>query len=118
MDDPKLSVAAAILLALVTALTPASVGAQSLSVHTPIPFAAYDRDADGFISRAEFAAFAAQHTAADAGQPQDAGGLTFQALDGNRDGRLSAAEYRAGLRASPLRPGSGGDHEMENEMGK
>jgi len=127
MDDPELSVAAAVLLALASALTPAGVGAQPLPEHRSIPFAAYDRNGDGFIDAAEFAALRAQPAPAPgtSGQPQSSDGLDFHTLDGNGDGRLSAAEYRVGRRTQSARRRTTrrrleleNSEEMQLEMGK
>jgi len=109
------------LTAISIAMIPVVARGQTPPVHAPLPFAAYDRDGDGFISEAEFTAV----TQATSNRSDAAGVLDFLALDRDGDRRVSASEYRAALqartdrrRALRLRPAPESDEDMESEMGK
>ena len=98
-------------LALLAAALSAGVAAQPAPMRGPAPFSAYDSNADGVVTPAEFAAFRAARQAAQAaaGMPMygAATAPSFEALDVDRDGTLSPAELQAGQRGPGMGPGAG-----------
>lgn len=74
--------------------------AGALDPAIPQTYSVHDLDRDGYLSREEYAALRARHQARrdHAGPPQRAPLLDFDALDSNRDDRISEEELLETLR--------------------
>ena len=89
----------------------------------PVPFAAYDTDADGFITQAEFDAVRSARAAMQQASGRPAQGMgnapTFQMLDVNADNRLTADELAIGQRVQMgAGQGRGNGQGMRNTQAK
>jgi|WetSurSiteA1Bulk_404760.scaffolds.fasta_scaffold27456_2 hypothetical protein len=71
----------------------------------PPTFSVHDRDRDGFLDRTEFEQLRTDCRAARANRGRGACALTFEALDGNHDGRIDEQEVLTAVQ----RPGGGPD---------
>ena len=92
-----------LLLALVGTSLPVSADSVSVPARGPIPFEAFDRDADGQVSQQEFDLTRGERMAAKgaAGMPMRgvASAPHFSTLDTDGDGVLNAAELAEGQQA-------------------
>ncbi|MGK2927815.1 MAG: EF-hand domain-containing protein [Lysobacterales bacterium] len=107
-----------------TALPLAAHAGQGMQ-HKPPPFAAMDKDSDGFVSEEEFNSHRAERQAAmaEAGKPMKgmATAPTFADIDTDSDGKLSEAELTAAQQAHKqamheAHKGMGGGKEMHKGM--
>lgn len=87
-------------IAFASALATVNVQSEELPARGPIPFAAYDKDGNSFISEAEFNAVRGERLSARAAEGRPMRGLAdvpeFSDFDVNGDGQLSPTELAAG----------------------
>jgi Ca2+-binding EF-hand superfamily protein len=111
----------AITFVLAIAATPIAAQAQGMQKHSPVPFAQFDADDDGFVSEDEFNSTRAQHMAemAAAGRPMKGAATApaFSDLDANGDSKLSETELVAGQKAHMM-ANQGRHKNMGKRMGK
>jgi Ca2+-binding EF-hand superfamily protein len=107
------------------ALLPLAANAGEGMQHKPPPFAAMDKDSDGFVSEEEFNSHRAERQAAmaEAGKPMKgmATAPAFADIDSDGDGKLSEAELTAAQQAHKqamreAHKGMGGGKEMHKGM--
>lgn len=93
--------------------------------HKPPPFAAMDKDGDGFVSEEEFNSHRAERQAAKAAAGKPMKGMatapSFADIDSDGDGKLSEAELTAAQQAHrkamrEAHQGKGGGKEMHKGM--
>lgn len=103
MSIIKNTIPVALIIAIASIASP--IGAQPIDIPTrgPIPFEAYDRDGNGFVSEQEFNTVRGERMAAKAaeGRPMHgaASAPSFSAFDSNGDGQLTQSELAAGQKA-------------------
>ena len=112
MNIFKKSIAVGLLAAFASGFSPISAQAEEIPVRGPIPFAAFDKDANGFISEEEFNTVRGKRMAKRAAEGRPMRGAasapSFSDFDTNGDGQLTQDELAAGQKARmENRPGMG-----------
>lgn len=100
MKSSMKSIPAGLMAALLYGLAPMAAVAEEMPLRGPLPYAAYDRDDNGFITEEEFAAMRRERMEARmalARERCDAGSARmFSWMDTDGDGRLSRDELETG----------------------
>lgn len=106
----KITVATAV--AFMVSLTPLTLSAESLPLRGPIPFSAYDQNANGTIDKTEFYNMRDKRmkARADSGRPMRnaANAPEFGEFDANGDGKITPKELKAGQDARMQKRGGRG----------
>ena len=97
--------------AIMVTLMPLTLNAESIPMRGPIPFSAYDKNANGTIEKSEFYQIRDERIKAreDSGRPMRnaANAPEFSEFDANSDGKLTPQELKAGQ-----------DARMQNRRGR
>jgi Ca2+-binding EF-hand superfamily protein len=108
MKLSKKSIPFGLLALLLHGLAPATALAEEMPMRGLMPYAAYDRDGNGFVSEEEFAAMNRERMEARMAIARERCDISsarmFSWLDTDNNGQLSRAELEAGQRARMDRP--------------
>ena len=96
MNIQKNSCSSGLLIAFVIVLSPINAQSSEIPARGPIPFIAYDKNANGLVSEAEFNAARTQRMSARVAEDRPmrgaAGAPSFSVFDTNNDGQLTQNE--------------------------